>query len=71
MRLNEELKSKDVTDYISVNYVYGRTHEIVSQMNDEQLKIIHDNYPELIEIAKRIGTANDMRTSFLKEEINE
>ena len=68
MRLNEELKRKDVTDYIAVNYIYSRCHEIISQQNDEQLKIIHNNYPELITIAQRIGKANSMRTSFLKEE---
>lgn len=68
MRLNEELKAKDVADYIAVNYIYGRTHEVISQMNEDQLKIIHDNYPELITIAQRIGKANSLRTSFLKEE---
>ena len=71
MRLNEELKANDVVDYVSVNYIYSRCHEIISQQNDEQLRIIHENYPELIAIAQRIGAANDMRTSFLKEEINE
>ena len=65
MRLNEELKSKEIADYIAVNYIYGRTHEVISQMNDEQLRIIHENYPELIAIAKRIGKANSMRTTFL------
>ena len=67
MRLNEQLKENQVADYIAVNYIYGRTHEVVSQMNDEQLKIIHDNYPELIAIAKRIGKANSLRTTFLRE----
>jgi phage anti-repressor protein len=68
MRLNEELKKNEVADYIAVNYLYGRTHEIVSQMNEDQLRIINENYPELITIAQRIGKANSMRTSFLKEE---
>ena len=68
MRLNEDLKAKQVADYIGVNYIYSRCHELVSQMNEDQLRIIHDNYPELITIAQRIGKANSMRTSFLKEE---
>ena len=68
MRLNEQLKENQVADYISVNYVYGRTHEIVSQMNEDQLEIISEHYPELISIAKRIGKANSLRTNFLREE---
>jgi hypothetical protein len=66
MSLSQELKTNQITDYIAVNFLYGRTHEIVSQMNEDQLRIINENYPELITIAQRIGKANSMRTSFLK-----
>ena len=70
MRLNEDLKAKQVADYIAVNYIYSRCHEIISQQNEDQLRIINENYPELITIAQRIGKANSMRTSFLKDEVN-
>lgn len=70
MRLNEQLKSNDIVDYVSVNYLYTRCHEIISQMCDPQLKIISQHYPELIEIAKKVGESNGLRTTFLKE-VNE
>jgi len=66
MRLNEQLKASNITEYIGVNYIYSRCHELVSQMSDPQLRIIQENYPELITIAQRIGEANSMRKDFLK-----
>lgn len=67
MRFNEQLKANDVVDYVSVNYLYTRCHEVISQMCDPQLKIISEHYPELIEIAKKVGESNGLRTAFLRE----
>lgn len=64
MNFLNDLKENKVADYNAVNYIYTRTHEVVSQMNHKQLSIISKHYPELLLIAKNVGEKDGLRTDF-------